>query len=200
MVLKRGDTLVLATHNAGKVAEFAGLLAPYGLTARSAKDLGLAEPAETEDSFVGNARIKAHAATRATGLPALADDSGLCVDALQGAPGVFSADWAEGPGGRDFGRAMRKVHELLDGQPQPWLAQFRATLVLAMPDGTDRVFEGTLHGRIVWPARGAMGHGYDPLFLADGMSRTVAELTAEEKNAISHRGKAVSAFLTACFT
>ena len=198
--LSSGDRLVVATHNAGKLAEFVDLFAPHGLDVVSAGSLGLPEPAETEDTFAGNARIKAHAAARATGLIALADDSGLCVDALDGAPGVYSANWAEGPGGRDFHRAMIRVHDLLVGHPQPWTAQFRATLVLATPDGSDRVFEGVLPGQIVWPMRGIGGHGFDPIFQAEGMDRTVAELSAEEKNAISHRAQALRALMAACFT
>jgi XTP/dITP diphosphohydrolase len=200
MRLIAGDRLVVATHNAGKLAEFVELFAPCGIDLVSAGAMGLPEPAETETTFVGNARIKGHAAARATGLMSLADDSGLCVDALDGAPGVYSADWAEGPDGRDFEQAMRRVHAQLQGRPGPWTAQFRSTLVLAMPDGTDRVFEGALHGQIVWPMRGAQGHGYDPIFLPDGMDRTVAELSAAEKNAISHRGRAIRALLSACFT
>jgi len=198
--LATGDRLVVATHNAGKLAEFVELFAPYGLDVVSAADLGLPEPAETENTFVGNARIKGHAAARATGLPSLADDSGLCVDALDGAPGVYSADWAEGPKGRDFHLAMERVRASREGCPEPWTAQFRSTLVLAWPDGTERVFEGVLPGRIVWPMRGVGGHGYDPIFQADGMDRAVAELSAEEKNAVSHRARALRALVTACFT
>lgn len=192
--------MVVATHNAGKLAEFVALLAPCGVQVVSAGDLGLPEPAETEATFVGNARIKGHAAARAAGLPALADDSGLCVDALDGAPGVYSADWAEAVGGRDFRRAMHKVHMLLEGKPEPWTARFHSTLVLAFPDGTDQVFEGVLNGRIVRPMRGEWGHGYDPIFVPDGMNRTVAELTPTEKNVVSHRGRAFSELMSACFT
>lgn len=200
MRLTAGDRLVVATHNSGKLAEFVGLFAPYRVDIVSAGALGLPEPAETETTFVGNARIKGHAAAQMTGFPALSDDSGLCVEALGGAPGVYSADWAEGEGGRDFHRAMRRVHGMLEGRPGPWRAQFRSTLVLAWPDGSDQVFEGVLEGQIVWPMRGIGGHGYDPIFLPDGHDRTVAELTADEKNAISHRGRAVRALLSACFT
>lgn len=200
MDLARGDRLVVATHNRGKLEEFTAMLAPFGLELLSARTLGLPEPPETESSFVGNARIKAHAAARATGLPSLADDSGLCVDALNGAPGVYSADWAEGPQGRDFNRAMNRVRESLDGYPEPWTAQFRSTLVLCWPDGRERVFEGVLSGRVVWPMRGLGGHGYDPVFQADGMNRTVAELASFEKNAISHRAKALRALVAGCFT
>lgn len=200
MLLKAQDRLVVATHNAGKLAEFVALFAPYGVEIVSAGTLGLPEPLETETTFVGNARIKGHAAARATGLPALADDSGLCVDALDGAPGVYSAGWAEGEGGRDFHRAMRRIHGLLDGKPGPWTAQFRSTLVLAWPDGSDRVFEGVLKGQIVWPMRGHSGHGYDPIFQPNGMAVTVAELSADEKNKVSHRGQAFRALFAACFT
>lgn len=200
MKLARGDRLVVATHNRGKLEEFAAMLAPFGLELISARTLGLPEPPETESSFVGNARIKAQAAAQATGLPSLADDSGLCVDALNGAPGVYSADWAEGPEGRDFNRAMNRVRESLDGYPEPWTAQFRSTLVLFWPDGRERVFEGVLSGRVVWPMRGLEGHGYDPIFQADGMNRTVAELTSFEKNAVSHRAKALRALVAGCFT
>lgn len=198
--LAAGETLVLATHNAGKLAELVRLFEPYGLDVVSAGMLGLPEPVETESTFVGNARIKAHAASRTTGLISLSDDSGLCVDALEGAPGVYSADWAEGPTGRDFVSAMHRVHTLLEGLPEPWTAQFRCTLVLAWPNGTDLVFEGILPGRIVWPMRGNRGHGYDPIFMPDGLDRTVAELTEDEKNAVSHRGRALRQLLSACFT
>lgn len=191
---------MLATHNAGKLSEFRALFAPLGVDVVSAGALGLPEPAETETTFAGNARIKAHAAARATGLPALSDDSGLCIDALGGAPGVYSADWAQGPEGRDFQMAMRRVHALLSDSSESWSAQFRSTLVLALPDGTDRVFEGVLHGEIVWPMRGDRGHGYDPIFQPTGMNRTVAELSDDEKNAISHRGRAFEALRAACFT
>jgi XTP/dITP diphosphohydrolase len=200
MRLTSGDRLVLATHNAGKLAEFVALLGPFGLEVISAAALGLPEPPETENTFLGNARIKGHAAAQATGLPCLADDSGLCVDALDGSPGVHSADWAEGPEGRDFHRAMKRVRGSLEGHPEPWTAQFRSTLVLCWPGGTDRVFEGVLPGRIVWPMRGLDGHGYDPIFQADGMDRTVAELTPDEKNAVSHRARALRALIAACFT
>lgn len=202
MSFSRGDTLLIATHNAGKLEEMRALLAPYGVSVVSAGEKGLPVPEETEDSFVGNARIKAHAAARATGLPALSDDSGLCIDALEGAPGVYTADWAEGPGGRDFMRAMTRAHEsLLEvGAAEPWTAAFHCTLVLAWPDGTDEVFEGVAPGRLVWPIRGALGHGYDPMFVPDGEERTFAEMAAEEKNALSHRARALQALIAARFT
>lgn len=195
-----GDKLLIATHNRGKLEEFAQLLAPRGITCVSASDLGLPEPDETETTFLGNARIKAHAAARASGLPALADDSGLTVDALNGAPGVYTADWATTPTGRDFVHAMEKTHAALTGQPQPWTAQFRCTLVLAWPDGHDEWAEGVAEGTLVWPRRGQDGHGYDPMFQPLGLSRTFAELSATEKNAISHRGAALARMLELCFT
>ena len=195
-----GTQLVIATHNRGKLDEFAQLLAPLGITCTSAGNLGLPEPEETESTFLGNARIKAHAAARATNLPALSDDSGLTVDALDGAPGVYTADWATTPTGRDFVYAMEKTHAALTGHPQPWTAQFRCTLVLAWPDGHDEWVEGIAPGRLVWPRRGQDGHGYDPMFQPDGQTHTFAELSAAEKNAISHRGKAVARMLAKCFT
>lgn len=197
-----GSTLVLATHNAGKLAELADLLSPYGVTLLGAGALGLAEPAETETTFVGNARIKAHAAARATGMTALADDSGITVDGLGGAPGVYTADWAEGPGGRDFGRAMARLWSELEARrvAEPRKAQFRCTLVLAEPDGADRVFEGVMPGRIVWPGRGEKGHGYDPIFQPDGHDVTFGEMDRFEKNRISHRGRALARLIEECFT
>jgi XTP/dITP diphosphohydrolase len=184
--------LLVATHNRGKLAEIAELLAGFPLEVVSAGELGLPEPAETEESFVGNARIKAHAAARAGGLPALADDSGIEVDALGGAPGVHTADWAEGPGGRDFVRAMTRTHDelLRSGAPEPWSARFRCTLVLAWPDGEDEVYEGRAEGRCVWPMRGDRGHGYDPMFLPDGHDLTFGQMAPEAKNRISHRAEA----------
>ena len=198
--LARGDRLVVATHNVGKLEEIAALLEPHGIDVTSAGALGLAEPAETEDSFVGNARIKAHAAARATGLPALADDSGLAVVALDGAPGVHTADWAETPAGRDFGLAMRRTWEALEATnaPEPRRAAFCCTLVLAWPDGADTVFEGRMDGRIVWPMRGDQGHGYDPIFQPDGWDLTFGEMDRWEKNRISHRADAFARFVAAC--
>ncbi|MDB2407420.1 non-canonical purine NTP pyrophosphatase [Jannaschia sp.] len=194
-----GETLLIATHNAGKLEEFSALFAPMGIACRSNADFGLPEPEETETTFLGNARIKARAAVAATGLPALADDSGLEIDALDGAPGVLTADWAETPDGRDFGLAMRRAHDALVacGAEEPWTARFCATLVLLWPDGTEAVFEGTAPGHLVWPIRGATGHGYDPMFVPDGHSRTFAEMPFEEKNAISHRAAALSTLRSA---
>jgi XTP/dITP diphosphohydrolase len=198
--LSRGDRLVVATHNRGKLEEIAALLEPYGVAVTGAAELGLAEPEETEETFVGNARIKAHAAARATGLPALADDSGIEVEALGGAPGVHTADWAETPAGRDFEMAMRRTWEALEaaGAPEPRRAAFRCTLVLAWPDGTDAVFEGRMDGRIVWPMRGTQGHGYDPIFQPDGHAQTFGEMDRWEKNRISHRADAFRKFVAGC--
>ncbi|MBE3638280.1 RdgB/HAM1 family non-canonical purine NTP pyrophosphatase [Mangrovicoccus algicola] len=184
--------LCLASHNKGKLVEIAALLAPYGIEVVSAGDLGLPEPAETEDSFAGNARIKAHFAARESGLPALSDDSGICVDGLDGAPGVYTADWAETPAGRDFPMAMRKTWDLLEerGAPHPRTARFCCTLCIAWPDGHDELFEGKAEGRLTWPMRGAEGHGYDPIFIPEGHDITFGEMAAEEKNRISHRADA----------
>jgi len=196
-----GDQLVIATHNTGKLEEMQQLLGPFGVKLTSNADHNLPEPEETETTFVGNARIKAHAAAKATGLPALADDSGLSVDALDGAPGVYTADWAETPSGRDFEMAMTKVHDKLVAMnvPQPWTAQFNSTLVLAWPDGHEEVFEGVFPGQLVWPMRGTNGHGYDPMFQPDGYSITCGEMDRWEKNKISHRGKAVDQLIKGCF-
>lgn len=187
-----GDRLLVATHNKGKLAEIADLLAPYGIACVSAGDMGLPEPAETETTFVGNARIKAHAAAGATGLLALADDSGIECDGLNGAPGVHTADWAETPNGRDFGLAMSRTWEALEEAeaPFPRTARFRSTLVLAWPDGRDEVFEGKVEGQVVWPMRGKNGHGYDPMFQPEGHTQTFGEMDPAFKNRISHRADA----------
>lgn len=196
-----GTRLLVATHNAGKLAEIRALLAPYAVKVVSAAELGLPEPAETETTFAGNARIKAHAGARASGLVTLADDSGICVDALGGAPGVYTADWAETPQGRDFGQAMARTWAELEAvaAPFPRRAQFRATLVLAWPDGHDAVFEGVMQGQVVWPMRGDQGHGYDPIFQPEGYAQTVAELDAAQKNTISHRALAFRRMVAECF-
>lgn len=195
-----GGRLVAATHNQGKLEEIAALLAPFALEVVSAKALGLPEPAETEETFVGNARIKAHAAARASGLPALADDSGIEVDGLGGAPGVHTADWAETPQGRDFVMAMRRTWDGLEAAraPYPRTARFRCTLVLAWPDGEDAVFEGKVEGQCVWPMRGEQGHGYDPMFQPDGQPLTFAEMDRWEKNRMSHRARAFEALVAGC--
>ncbi|NAZ37763.1 RdgB/HAM1 family non-canonical purine NTP pyrophosphatase [Rubellimicrobium sp. CFH 75288] len=198
--LGSGARLLVATHNAGKLEEMRQILGPRGLSVEGAAAHGLPEPAETEETFLGNARLKALAAARATGLPALADDSGIAVEALGGAPGVRTADWAEGPGGRDFLRAMTRTHEALLAAraPEPWRARFVCVLVLAWPDGSEAAFEGICEGRVVWPPRGRMGHGYDPVFVPEGETRTFAEMDPAEKNALSHRGRALRAFAAAC--
>lgn len=195
-------TLLVATHNAGKLEEFQQILTPFGITVTSAREHDLAEPEETGTTFLENARLKAHAAAQATGLPALADDSGLEVAALGGAPGVYTADWAETPTGRDFVMAMEKTHAALFAKaaPEPWHARFCCTLVLAWPDGHEEVFEGYANGQLVWPRRGQDGHGYDPMFQPEGETRTFAEMTSEEKNARSHRGAAIAALLEGCFS
>ena len=188
-----GSKLVVATHNQGKLEEMTALLGPYGVQLTSAGALGLPEPEETETTFIGNARIKAHAAVQATGIPSLSDDSGIEIDALHGAPGVYTADWAETPSGRDFEMAMRKTHEKLEAidAPQPRLAAFCCTMVLAWPDGHDEVFEGRMPGQVVWPMRGQLGHGYDPIFQPDGYDITFGEMDRWEKNKISHRARAI---------
>ena len=185
--------LLVATHNAGKLEEMRALFSPHGIEVVGAAEMGLEEPVETETSFLGNARIKARAAMEATGLPVLADDSGITVDGLDGAPGVHTADWAETGNGRDFMQAMTRTWTELEarGVPEPRTAQFRATLLMLWPDGHEEVFEGVAPGRLVWPPRGQLGHGYDPMFVPDGEERTYAELTAGEKNAISHRARAL---------
>ena len=192
--LARGDKLVIATHNPGKLAEFEQLLAGRGLTLLGAASLGLAEPDETEDSFAGNAALKARSAARASGLPALADDSGFCVAALGGAPGIFSARWA-GPA-RDFTVAMQRVHDavLASAAPLNDAAWFVCVLCLAWPDGESEGFEGRIDGALRWPAAGNNGHGYDPVFQPAGESLRFAEMTDHHKNAISHRGRAFERF------
>lgn len=196
-----GDQLVIASHNKGKLREIAELLAPFGVKTVSAGELGLIEPAETEDSFAGNARIKAHFAAQASGLPALSDDSGIMVDALGGAPGVYTADWAETPNGRDFPMAMKKVWDFLEAKsaPEPRTARFCCTLCLAWPDGHDELFEGKVEGRLVWPMRGSLGFGFDPIFLPEGQSETFGEMDPSRKHAMSHRADAFAKLIAGCF-
>ena len=196
--LERGELLVLASHNKGKLAEFDQLLEGSGITLISAGTLGLGEPDETEDSFAGNARLKALAASTASGLPALADDSGFCLHALGGAPGIFSARWA-GPG-KDFMVAMERVHDAVAASTDPsdTAAWFISVLCLAWPDGHCESFEGRIDGAMRWPPRGGNGHGYDPVFEPAGQSRRFAEMTDIEKNAISHRGRSFALFASAC--
>ena len=196
-----GKRILIATHNAGKLEEMEQLFRPFGVAVVGAAEMNLPEPKETETTFLGNARIKAHAAARATGLPALSDDSGIEVEALDNAPGVFTADWAETPNGRDFVIAMTKTHQMLEerGAPHPRRARFRATLVLAWPDGHEEVFDGRVNGTLVWPMRGQTGHGYDPMFQPDGFDATFAEMPASEKNRISHRANAFEKLIAGCF-
>lgn len=189
--------LVIATHNAGKLKEIAKLMEPYGLDCISAGSLGLPEPPETGKTFVENALIKARSAAEASGLPALADDSGLSVAALDGRPGVYTADWAErqffeGKPGRDWYMAMGKVEGMLQAQgPQtPRDCWFSCTLALAWPDGEHAVYEGRADGTLTWPPRGTMGFGYDPVFVPVGREQTFAELEPQEKHGISHRADA----------
>jgi XTP/dITP diphosphohydrolase len=193
--------LLIATHNQGKLDEIRALLSPYGVTVVGAAEMGLPEPEETETNFVGNARIKAHAAAAATGLPALSDDSGIEIDALGGAPGVYTADWAETPQGRDFGMAMTRAHDELEAAnaPHPRTARFCCTLVLAWPDGHDEVFPGAMPGHVTWPMRGDQGHGYDPVFIPEGYDITLGEMDRWEKNKISHRADAFAKFVAGCF-
>jgi XTP/dITP diphosphohydrolase len=202
MATLRGADLLIATGNAGKMAEFSALLAPFGTKLRSMKELGLSEPEEGEASFAGNALTKARAGWRTTGLATLADDSGLEVADLGGAPGIYTADWAEGALGRDFGRAMRMTWGLLEAtrSAAPRRARFCCVLALVWPDGREDVFEGRLEGEIVWPMRGAQGHGYDPIFQPLGQRLTMGEMPPVAKNRISHRAAAVSNFVAACFT
>jgi XTP/dITP diphosphohydrolase len=202
--------LVVATHNEGKLREFAGLMAPFGIETRSAGEYGLPEPDETGTSFEENAYIKAFAAARATGLPALSDDSGLCVDALGGQPGIYTANWAETPDGkRDFGVAMQRTEVALQEvgatEPDERTGRFVAVLCLAWPDGHAEYFRGEAEGRLVWPPRGDKGFGYDPVFQPDGHERTFGEMSAEEKHgwkpgmkeALSHRARAFQKFAKA---
>ncbi|WP_299921854.1 RdgB/HAM1 family non-canonical purine NTP pyrophosphatase [uncultured Pelagimonas sp.] len=196
-----GDRLLVATHNQGKLDEITELLKPFGVSVVGAKEMDLPEPVEDGTTFVENARIKAHAAAKATGLPALSDDSGIEIDGLDKQPGVYTADWAETENGRDFIKAMTKSHTMLveANAPEPWTARFCCTLVLAWPDGSDQVFAGVMEGRIVWPMRGENGHGYDPIFEPQGYDITFAEMVSEKKNEISHRADAFRKFVAACF-
>lgn len=207
-----GGKLVVASHNKGKLAEIAELIAPFGLEAKPAADFGLPEPAETGTTFEENAYTKAHAAASATGLPALSDDSGLVVDALGGAPGVYTADWAEKAdgSGRDFMMAMRKVEDLLQEKgavsPDARTGRFVAVLCLCWPDGHAEYFRGEVEGTLVWPPRGERGFGYDPVFQPDGYEETFGEMPASQKHSweagrgdlgLSHRARAFATFAKA---
>ena len=202
--------IVIASHNDGKLREFADLMGPFGFEARSAREFGLPEPEETGTTFEENAYIKAFAAARATSLPALSDDSGLCIDALGGDPGVHTADWAVTPDGkRDFAMAMEKAEKALQAvgavEPGKRTGRFVAVICLAFPDGEAEYYRGEVEGRIVWPPRGKLGFGYDPVFQPDGHERTFGEMTAQEKHgwkpgaatALSHRARAFKKFAEA---
>ncbi|MEO1707533.1 MAG: RdgB/HAM1 family non-canonical purine NTP pyrophosphatase [Pseudomonadota bacterium] len=207
---RKAGKLVIASKNTGKIREIGALLDPFGMTVTSAYDLGLDDVDETGTTFAENARLKAHASAKATGLPALSDDSGLCVAALDGAPGVYSADWAErqdanGTVTRDFGWAMEKVEKAVreqmaggDGR-NDWSAYFVCMLCLALPDGTDHLFEGRVQGTLDFPPRGQNGFGYDPIFVADGHTQSFGEMEPDAKHAISHRADAFEKFVAACF-
>jgi XTP/dITP diphosphohydrolase len=206
LTLRRGDRLVLATHNAGKLREFQDLLAPFGLDIVSAGELNLPEPDETGTTFVENAHLKAHAAAQATGMIALADDSGLSVDALGGQPGVYTANWAETPNGRDFRLGMRRVEDALQAAgaqgPGERRGAFNCTFCLAHPDGREQFYVGRVEGTMVWPPRGSQGHGFDPMFMPDGYDITFGEMPAETKHSwapgrqgLSHRARAFSLFV-----
>ena len=191
-----GGRLVIASHNKNKAHEIADLLAPYGTDVVSAGELNLPEPEETGSSFADNAIIKAQASARVATLPALADDSGLVVHALDGQPGIYSARWATPDG--DFGPAIEKVHDMLENESDK-SAHFLCALALCWPDGHYEVFEGRIDGTIIWPPRGDLGFGYDPIFLPEGRSITFGETPLEKKHAVSHRARAFAKLIAACF-
>lgn len=204
-------TIVVASHNAGKIAEIADLIGPLGFSAKSAADLKFEEPEETGTTFEENAAIKALASAKASGMPALSDDSGLVIDALDGSPGVYTANWAEREdGSRDFAMAMEKVEKALQDRgaavPEERKARFVSVLCLAWPDGHTETFRGEVEGTVVWPPRGTSGFGYDPVFQPAGHQRTFGEMTAQEKHgwkpgqatALSHRARAFKLFVETC--
>lgn len=195
-----GPEVVLATRNEGKIAELSELLARRGITPSAVSSFGLDTPAETADTLQGNARLKALCAAAGSGLPALSDDSGLEVDALDGAPGVRTAEWAETGTRRDYRMAMEMLRTRLEASelPEPWSARFRCVVCIAWPDGEAETFSGVVDGMIVWPMRGDKGFGFDPVFVPDGDWRTFAEMTPEEKSRYSHRARAVRRFAAVC--
>lgn len=199
------EKLVLASHNTGKLCEIADLLRPYGVKVTSAGELGLPEPEETETSFTGNAILKARASAEASGLPALADDSGLAVTALDGQPGIYSARWAETDGSgaaggkRDFARAMERVQTALEGKADR-SARFVCALCLYWPNGDKVVCEGEVQGQMVWPPRGTRGFGYDPMFQPEGYETTFGEMDPDAKHTISHRADAFKKLVAAVFS
>jgi XTP/dITP diphosphohydrolase len=192
--------IVLASHNKGKLREISELLKPYGIEVVSAGELGLEEPEETKDTFAGNARIKAHFAAQASGLPALSDDSGIMVDGLDCAPGVYTADWAETPSGRDFELAMTKTWNMLEERkvPYPRTARFCCTLCIAWPDGHDEIVDGFVAGSLTWPMRGEYGFGYDPIFVPKDYDITFGEMDPSKKHEMSHRADAFSKLVKDC--
>ncbi len=196
----RGSRIVLATGNSGKIREYRHLLAHQDITLKTAGELGISEPPETATSFEGNARIKAVNAMQASRMIALAEDSGLEVEALQDAPGVATADWATDASGRNYSMAINRVWQELVAHDSsaPYRARFRAVICVTWPDESTAFFEGQINGRIAWPPRGAGGFGYDPIFVPDGSNRTFAEMAAEEKSSYSHRAKAVSDLVAQC--
>ena len=204
-------TIVVASHNAGKIREIADLIGPFGFSAKSAADLKFEEPDETGTTFEENAAIKALASAKASGLPALSDDSGLVIDALDGAPGVYTANWAErDDGSRDFAWAMEKVEKALEEKGAKALeqrtARFVSVLCLAWPDGHTELFRGEVEGHVIWPPRGTQGFGYDPVFQPEGYAETFGEMSAEQKHgwkpgdaeALSHRARAFKLFVETC--
>ncbi|WP_421358549.1 RdgB/HAM1 family non-canonical purine NTP pyrophosphatase [Agrobacterium rosae] len=204
-------TIVVASHNKGKIAEIADLIGPLGFSAKSAAELNFAEPDETGTTFEENAAIKALASAKASGLPALSDDSGLVIDALDGDPGVYTANWAEtADGTRDFAMAMQKVEDALQARgatgPSARTCRFVSVLCLAWPDGHTEFFRGEIEGTVAWPPRGASGFGYDPIFQPEGHETTFGEMSAEEKHgwkpgdeqALSHRARAFKTFVEIC--
>jgi XTP/dITP diphosphohydrolase len=196
MKLARGTALVVASHNPGKLREIRDLVAPLGIETKDAAELGLPEPEESGTTFAENAALKARAAAAASGLPALADDSGLAVNALGGAPGIYSARWAGET--KDFAHAMARVErELQEKQTQDRAAKFVCALALCMPDGTCEIFEGAVHGTLSFPPRGHKGFGYDPIFVADGMDETFGEIEPAYKHRISHRARAFAKLIAA---
>ncbi len=206
-------TIVVASHNAGKIREIEELIGPFGFSAKSAAELKFAEPDETGTTFEDNAAIKALASAKASGMPALSDDSGLVIDALGGDPGVYTANWAEREDGtRDFVMAMEKVEKALcdvgAATPEARTARFVSVLCLAWPDGHTEMFRGEVEGTVVWPPRGTKGFGYDPIFQPEGFDKTFGELTSDEKHgwkpgdatALSHRARAFKLFVETCLT
>ena len=195
------NSLLLATHNKGKFEELKKLFEGYKVELKSPLDFNLQEPEETKNTFLGNAKQKAHFARKNSGLPSLADDSGIEVECLNGAPGVFTANWAETENGRDFNHAMERLWTAVQktNSEKPYKAQFRCTLVMAWPDEHEETFQGIIKGQLVWPKRGDNGHGFDPMFQPNGYSETFGEMDRWEKNKISHRGLAFTNLIKNCF-